>query len=169
MNSPTDAIRERAQKYDFQEVVKKIENSLDVVGRHLNGLRQDQADFKPSDAEWSVGEILHHVTDTTRGMLHICDKLHRKEEFKRPMERSDMGVTKRGVPVEMLRENWEAMRRDVRAKLATLTPPLNTEATRAHVNFGPLHSLEWLVLNYLHNHRHLAQIERVKAAAGFPQ
>ena len=168
MSPAVDYIREKARTYDFAQLEKRLHRSLDATGAHLNELRQDQADFKPSAAEWSVGEIIHHVTISMPGMLRISDKLNRKQEFKRPMERSGMGITQHGRSVEALRSDWDTMRKNLVPILAAFTPPLSTEAVFAHVELGPLNSMEWLALTYLHNQRHVSQIERVKSAAGYP-
>lgn len=169
MTSPVDVIRQQAQKYDFAELARRLQASLDTLGEHLSGLRQEQADFKPNESQWSIGEVVHHVALSVRGMIQIVNKLNCKQEFKRPMNRSDMGVTQGGVSVETLRQDWQTLRQDLQAKLSTITPPLNTEATRAHIDFGPLNSMEWLALNYLHTRRHHEQIQRIKSADGFPK
>ncbi|MBI1747370.1 MAG: DinB family protein [Acidobacteria bacterium] len=167
--APPDFIREKTSKYDFTQLVRQLDSSLDAVGAHLNGLTQAQADFKPSDLEWSVGEVIYHVCASVTGMLRITYKLNRNEPFKHAMERSAMGLTVRDVPVDRLRNEWAAMRQELPTKLAALTPPLNEQTTFAHPDYGPLNALEWLALNYLHNFRHAAQIQRIQSSAGYPR
>ena len=55
----------------------ELERARAGVLREAEGLSQRQADWKPSEHEWSVGEILHHLTLAEVGTGKLTSKLLR--------------------------------------------------------------------------------------------
>ena len=51
--------------------------------KETEGLSQTQADWRPAEQEWSVGEILHHLTLAEVGTGKLTSKL-----FTRPITSS---------------------------------------------------------------------------------
>jgi hypothetical protein len=169
MSSPKEFISQAAQSQSLGDIIRQLEASLDKIGDQLLGLRPEQAAYKPSEKEWSVSEVIHHVTNSVKGMVHIADKLIHGVPFKRKLDSSGVGVTAHGVAVETLQQNLNAMRAEIRTKLSKWAEPIDEQATYEHPAFGPLSAKEWLTLNCLHNQRHLDQITRVKASQGYPK
>src|SRR3989442_10523451 len=49
------------------------------------GLSQRQADWKPREKEWSVGEVVHHLTIAEIGTGKLTTKLTREAEAARTL------------------------------------------------------------------------------------
>ena len=54
-----------------------MENVRAQLLKEVEGLSQVQADWRPADDEWSVGEILHHLTLAEVGTGKLTSKLLR--------------------------------------------------------------------------------------------
>jgi len=159
------------------------------VLREADGLSQRQADWKPSDRDWSIGEIVHHLTIAEIATGKLTTKLAREaaaagaaEGFPvdltafnplpvappGPAEAPQVVWPEHGKPIEELLATMRATRERSRQsieKLGTLDPrPL----TFKHFRFGDLDLAQWWKLQADHDGVHLAQIRDVKRAPGFP-
>jgi DinB family protein len=153
------------------------------------GLSQRQADWRPAAADWSIGEILHHlaVAETHTGKL--TTKLTREAEATGavapyPTEVAEFAELptvpvegmpappavqpERGLPVTRLMDDLAAIRarsRQSLEKIATLDP---RRLTFKHFVFGDLNIAQWWMLQAAHDAMHLTQMRTVKASPGFP-
>ena len=66
------------------EPVERLWRELESVRAEIleeaEGLSQAQADWKPADKEWSVGEIVHHLTIAEIATGKLTTKLTREAE-----------------------------------------------------------------------------------------
>lgn len=155
-----------------------------------DGLTQRQADWKPSERDWSVGEVVHHLTLAEIATGKLTTKLTREAEaagaprgfpgdlmaFK-PFPAPPAGAAdapevvwpERGKPIAELLATMQAIRERSRQsieKLASVDPrPLKFK----HFRFGELDLSQWWQLQAHHDGIHLAQIREIKAAPGFPR
>jgi len=152
------------------------------------GLSQRQADWKPSEKEWSVGEVVHHLTIAEIATGKLTTKLTREAAgaltplpvdlaaFRSlpsappgPAEAPPVVWPEHGKPIGELISTMKATRERSRQsieKLATLDPrPL----TFKHFRLGDLDLAQWWILQAQHDGVHLAQIREVKRAPGFPR
>ena len=159
------------------------------VLREADGLTQRQADWKPGERDWSVGEIVSHLTIAEIATGKLTTKLTREAEAARtlapfPVELTAFGSLpaappgpaeapavvwpEHGKPIRELISTMKATRERSRQsieKLATVDPrPL----TFKHFRFGDLDLAQWWTLQAEHDGIHLAQIRDVKRAPGFP-
>ena len=174
--------------------VEKLWDELEAaraeVLREVEGLSQRQADWKPSDQDWSVGEIVHHLTLAEIATGKLTTKLTREAEaagsppsFPRdltvfaPLPADPAGVAEapsvvwpeHGKPIAELLAGITATRDRSRAsieKLATLDP---RRLVFKHFRFGELDLSQWWTLQARHDRIHRVQIRDVKAAPGFPR
>jgi hypothetical protein len=160
------------------------------VLKEADGLSQGQADWKPSTEEWSVGEVVHHLTIAEIATGKLTTKLTREAEASgkptgfpaglaafeplppAPPGRSDAPAVvwpEHGKPIAELIATMRATRERSRQsieRLATVDPrPL----TFKHVRFGDLDLSQWWQLQAHHDGIHLAQIREIKGASGFPR
>jgi len=167
----------------------ELESVRAEVLREADGLSQRQADWKPSEKEWSVGEVVHHLTIAEIATGKLTTKLAREaaaagapEGFPvdltalnplpvappGPAEAPQVVWPEHGKPIEELLATMRATRERSRQsieKLGTLDPrPL----TFKHFRFGDLDLAQWWKLQADHDGVHLAQIRDVKRAPGFP-
>lgn len=155
-----------------------------------DGLSQAQADWRPSEKDWSVGEVVHHLTIAEIATGKLTTKLSREAEASgrpagfpadliafTPMPPAPPGPAdapavvwpEHGRPIAELLANMRATRERSRQsidKLATLDPrPL----TFKHFRFGDLDLSQWWQLQAHHDGLHLAQIREIRRAPGFPR
>ena len=66
------------------------------------------------------------------------------------------------------RSALEAAQLELLAFIDGLSPDVNVEARFEHFVFGELNCLEWAAFQRVHDGDHAGQIEKIKAAVGFP-
>ena len=155
------------------------------VLQEAEGLSQTQADWKPSEKDWSVGEIIDHLTIAEVATGKLTTKLTKEAaaggfpaDLKAfaPLPPMQEGLDappvvwpSHGKPIGELLATMKATRERSRQsveKLATVDP------RRLHFKHGHLGDLDlgqWWVLQASHDGIHLAQLRDVKAAHGFPK
>ena len=156
--------------------------------REAEGLSQAQADWKPGEKDWSVGEVVDHLILAEVATGKLTTKLTREaagaaggfptdltafKPFPVPpsgdAEAPEVVWPARGKPFAELLATMRATRERSRQsieKLASLDPrPL----TFKHFRFGELDLSQWWQLQAHHDGLHLAQIRAIKGAAGFPR
>ncbi len=174
--------------------VAKLWNDLEAVRadvlREVDGVSQRQADWRPSEKEWSLGEIIHHLTVAEVATGKLTTKLTREAEaagtlrpfpgelagFKPlpawpagPSEAPPVVWPEHGKPIAELIAGMKATRERSRAsidKLATVDP---RTLVFKHFRLGDLDLGQWWLLQAHHDGVHLEQLRAVKAAAGFPR
>jgi hypothetical protein len=175
------------------EPVEKLWHALERVRaevlQEVDGLSQAQADWKPGADDWSVGEIVHHLTIAEIATGKLTTKLTREAEAAGTLTPFPAGLRElppmsaapaaaadappvvwpeRGRPIATLIADMKATRARSRQsieKLATVDPrPLVFK----HFRLGDLDLSQWWQLQAQHDGIHLAQIRDVKARPGFP-
>lgn len=153
------------------------------VLREVEGLSQRQADWKPSPQEWSVGEIIDHLTIAEIATGKLTTKLTREAAAAWPADLAAFTPLPAeppsraeappavwpaaGKPIGELIATMKATRQRSREsieKLATVDP----RALRfKHFRLGDLDLAQWWELQARHDGIHLAQLRDVKRAPGF--
>lgn len=168
-------------------------NDLNAVRAEVlheaEGLSQAQADFKPGEKEWSVGEVIDHLTIAEVATGKLTTKLTREAEaaggvapfpadltaFRPlppwppgPAEAPPVVWPSAGKPIGDLIATMKATRERSRQsidKMATLDP---RRLVFKHFRLGDLDLAQWWVLQAQHDRIHLEQIREIKRARGFP-
>jgi hypothetical protein len=160
------------------------------VLREAQGLSQTQADWKPSEKDWSVGEIIDHLTIAEIATGKLTTKLTREAEANAglaavpadlrgfaalpawppgPAEAPPVVWPSHGKSIGDLLAAMRATRERSRQsieRLGTIDPrPLRFK----HLRLGELDLAQWWMLQAEHDGIHLAQIRDVKSAPGFPK
>jgi hypothetical protein len=151
------------------------------------GLTQAQADWRPGPGEWSVAEIVHHLTLAEVATGKLTSKLLKEAgpgalPFPADItafaplppwptatrEAPPVVQPQAGQPLATLVADMKAARERSRQsleRLATVDPrPLRFR----HAALGDLDLGQWWTLQARHDADHLQQLRRVKAAPGFP-
>jgi DinB superfamily len=168
----------------------ELESVRAEILEEADGLSQRQADWRPSEKEWSVGEVVHHLIMAEIATGKLTTKLTREAEaagtssgfpadlgaFKPlpqpaaigPAEAPPVVWPEHGKPIGELLATMRATRERSRQsieKLAAIDPrPL----TFKHFRLGELDLSQWWQLQAQHDGIHLAQIRDVKHSPGFP-
>jgi hypothetical protein len=171
--------------------VEALWNDLQSVRAQLlketEGLSQAQADWRPSEQDWSIGEILHHLFLAEVGTGKLTSKLLKDAPQPVPPFPADLkafapvptpppGPAKapevvypeRGHPLERLLADLKATRERSRQsveRLATVDP---RGLKWRHFTLGEMDLAQWWGLHTRHETDHLQQLRGVKAAKGFP-
>jgi hypothetical protein len=154
------------------------------------GLSQRQADWKPSERDWSVGEVVHHLTLAEVATGKLTTKLTREAEaagasrgfpadltaFKPfpapppgPADAPEVVWPERGKPIAELLATMRATRERSRQSIEKLGSVDPRPLVFKHFRFGDLDLSQWWQLQAHHDGIHLAQIREIKGAPGFPR
>ena len=177
-----------AAKYDRQKAYAYLDETRAKFLKSVEGLSEAQWRFKAGPDRWSIAEVAEHIGLSEALILSMIEGQVLKAPAKKPDEgitdeKLIAGVTDRSQKAqapEVLKpvNKWptrEALVKDfiaARAKTMEWVKTTN-EDLRAHAAphpaFGPLDAHQWILLLAGHSARHTAQIEEVKASAGYPK
>jgi hypothetical protein len=158
------------------------------VLREVEGLSQRQADWKPGAGDWSVGEIVDHVTIAEIATGKLTTKLLRDVPAGSvafppdlaelapppagppgPAEAPPIVWPGHGKPIGELVATMKAARARSRESVECLAGCDPRRLTFKHFRFGEMDLGQWWRLQASHEADHLAQLRGVKAAPGFPR
>jgi hypothetical protein len=171
--------------------VEALWNDLESVRAQLlkeaEGLSQAQSDWRPSEGEWSVGEILHHLTLAEVGTGKLTSKLLKEApqpipSFPRdlraflpvptpppgPARAPEVVYPERGHSLERLIADLKVTRERSRQSVERLAAVDPRGLRWPHVTLGEMDLAQWWLLHVRHETDHLQQLRDVKAAKGFP-
>lgn len=171
--------------------VEALWNDLQCVRAELlkeaEGLSQAQADWRPSETDWSAGEIIHHLTLAEVGTGKVTSKVLKDAgETVKPFPAGLNSFTpivtppggradapqavwpERGKPFSVLVADMKAARERSRQSIERLGAVDPRPLTFSHPRLGALDLAQWWMLQAWHDGVHLEQVRTVKAAPGFP-
>lgn len=166
---------------------RELEAVRTEVLREADGLSQAQADWRPGPQDWSVGEILHHLTLAEVATGKLTSKLlkeagDRLRPFPRdltafaalppwpsgPREAPPVVRPEAGHPIDRLLADMKAARERSRQSLERLAAGDPRPLTWRHFALGDLDLGQWWTLQARHDADHLDQLRRIKVSPGFP-
>ncbi|HEY8462388.1 MAG TPA: DinB family protein [Blastocatellia bacterium] len=175
----------------ISDILAANERAQERLAAAVSNLTEAQADFRPDENQWTIAEIVEHVGIVTDGMLRITYKLLKKAEAAPKPPRADLNLghtslgerghqhpgrfqapdsvrPQGGVRIDdslaKIRASLDGFA-EIRARLEAVDL---SEQTFPHPYMGPINAYQWMVLVGEHEDRHRAQIESLKATAGFP-
>lgn len=166
---------------------KQMEAVRAEVLREAEKLSQAQSEWRPSETDWSVGEILHHLTLAEVATGKLTSKLLKEAgaplppfpaelarfaplpAWQGPAEAPPVVRPEKGHPIDQLLADMKAARERSRQTLERLAAVDPRPLTWRHFALGELHLGQWWMLQARHDTDHLQQLRRVKAAPGFPK
>ena len=144
-----------------------VDRAASLTEQSLLDISDAQASFQPSEGEWSVVEIISHVSSSLRGTARLVEGLGRGTESSSVSDALAFGVAGAMTPAEM-RADVAAAYEGLRSVVRTLEDGVALEKTARHPFFGDLNWKEWVAFVYVHARDHVAQVEKVKSSPGFP-
>ena len=156
------------------------------VLKEVEGLTQAQADWRPGEKQWSVGEIVHHLTIAEIATGKLTSKLTKDAAALKPFpadlrafpplaidaaRRADAPEVvwpEAGKPIATLVADMKAARERSRQSIDKLGSVDPRPLVFKHFVLGELHLAQWWQLQASHDAVHLQQIRDVKASPGFP-
>ena len=132
----------------------------------LRKVTDEEAAWAPSEDDWTVREVAHHILNSSRRCRSLVVGLA-------------VGDAADASNIDPPRETTDASLNDLREQLrddgiewtsviAELPPTPPLQPTSPHPMFGELHARAWFLFQRTHDLDHVGQIEAIKAADGFP-
>lgn len=174
MQNP-DELRQRMTAYlkeqsskDLAEITAQVREDWGKLLDSVKGLSAAQANFHPSPDDYSVDQVMRHITLAS-------EKYHERIAALVSGSAVDVhsvagGLTEgdaRTFPQAL--EAFQKVAQDVLSSVERGDHVANLDLTSRHNFFGPLNWREWLVLLAYHARDHLQQVEAIKAAPSFPK
>jgi hypothetical protein len=175
----------------IERLWNELEGARADVLREVDGLSQRQADWKPGEKDWSIGEIVDHLTVAEIATGKLTTKLlkevqagsaaavfpHDLTEFAAaPLRPGAEGGEAppavwpgHGKPIGELVSTMKAARARSRQSIERLAGCDPRRLTFRHFRFGDMDLGQWWRLTAAHDSLHLRQIREVKGAPGFPR
>ena len=169
-----------------EAVWQELEAVRAQILKEVEGLSQRQADWRPAPNEWSVGELIHHLTLAEIGTGKLTSKLLKEAPHPLPPFPADLKAfapitgyeggaqapdvvrPEAGHPIGELLATIKATRersRQTLERLATVDP---RQFKWKHFRLGELDLGQWWRLQARHDVDHFEQLRAIKAAPGFP-
>ena len=187
---PLIATAQEIVKNDRAFALNYYQETLDKLGKSVNGLSESQLHFKVSDSTWSISQCLEHIIKTepmifgmVKGYMEQPANPERRKDIKVKDEEIIKMVTDRSekykAPETLKGEgkyrDAEVALNDLksqRVEILSFIGNTPVEELRNRVNDSPAGATDaYQSLLFLAGHtgRHTLQIEEIKAAANFPE
>ncbi len=176
--------------HTIEDILAANQNATDRFAASLSGLTEAQAGFKPAPEQWSIAEIVEHVSIVSNGFLRITYKLLKGAEATGKAAKPDLDLGPTALDAEgnqppkfqapeHVRPTGTLSVADALAGMQQtllgfqeIRPRLEavdlSDQVFPHPAFGPLNAYQWLILLGEHTDRHRDQIESVKESRQFP-
>jgi uncharacterized damage-inducible protein DinB len=155
----------------------------------VSNLTEAQANFRPDENQWSIAEIVEHISIVNDSFLRITHKMLKEAESAPRSPRTDLNLGHTSLDEngqhhpgpfqapDRVRPQGGVSVADslskMRASLAGFTEIQSrleavdlSEQSFPHPVLGPINAYQWMVLLGEHEDRHRGQIESLKATAG---
>lgn len=177
-------------KEERARVLRWLEESYTEFFAEIDGVSDQQWNWKPAPERWSVGETSEHIVlaegllfnfvqralagpsnpgwkEQTKGKTELLIQVMASEEGKATAPQPL--VPRERVTRFEVKERFATKRTDI-VKFTSETHLALKEFTLAHPFpvFGTLNAYQWLIYVPLHTLRHNKQIAELKATSGYP-
>ena len=165
----------------------ELEAGRAEVLREVDLLSQAQSEWRPTPGDWSIGEIVHHLTLAEVATGKLTSKLLKEagpglapfpaglEAFTPlpawpagPAEAPPVVRPERGHPIVELVRDMRAARERSRQSFERVGQVDPRPLTWRHFALGELNLAQWWMLQARHDRDHFGQLRRLKSAPGFP-
>ncbi|HVI45678.1 MAG TPA: DinB family protein [Chitinophaga sp.] len=171
-------------------LISQLQQTKEKLLKDLEGLSDQQLEYKSAPDRWSVIECVEHITLAEKGFLDGVQQLVKQPA--NPEKRSDVKVTDEGILTMVTDRSHKFKAPDPLQPKHTLGKPTDvikafteqrdklidyvtntTDELRSHISdkmpLGPMDAYQILLLDAAHTTRHTMQLEEVKASEGFPK
>tara|TARA_Y100000588_G_C14242836_1_gene920131 strand:+ start:740 stop:1279 length:540 start_codon:yes stop_codon:yes gene_type:complete len=161
-----DYLVTQAEQRDWIELWPRTIVERGMILQLIDRMSDTQADWAPSDEEWSTRQIIEHLLAWSRETLQLVEDLAagRPEDMReQPPE------TKAPISFSRLRKHLAEHSVKLASLPERLPPMVNLDLTSPQGNFGELNSRSWFLFIRVHDTDHRQQIEAIIAADGYPE
>jgi len=167
----------------------ELEDTRDALLREIEGLSQHQSDWRPAPSEWSIGEVIDHLTVAEVATGKLTTKLtkeaaaggapavfpHDVVEFAALPVPASVAANApesvwpaHGKPLAELLATLKATRERSRQSFDRLAACDPRALRFKHFRLGELDLAQWWRLAADHDRVHVGQVRDIKRAPGFP-
>lgn len=176
-----------------QELVDRISHNRESMLQSISGLSDAQLNYKADGDAWSICDIIHHLALTDEANAKLMSNLLKRARennvgadpspdssellsaddvfasMAEPKFQAPAFVAPQShLPVEDSLARLKASRDKMLEAIDQLASFDLRQLTYPHPFAGPLDAHQWILLAGGHEHRHTAQIKRMKARSDFP-
>ena len=186
--SVAPAFAQPLTQQERDSLLKHLQQTRQAFLDSISGLSDAQWTFKAGPDRWSIAEVAEHIAISETTILQIVTDqimkgpavprnpnsvsdekllawlLDRSSKFQAP---EMLKPTHRWATRDALTKDFLAAREQTATYVKTTTDDLHGHAG-PHPVFKMLDGYQWVLLLSGHSARHTAQIEEVKASAGYP-
>jgi uncharacterized damage-inducible protein DinB len=177
----------------MQELVGAITHHRQSLLNSVSDLSEAQLAFQPGEGAWAINDILHHLALTdeanaklaARALKHAAERglpadpmpeasvLNCLDEALAPLRNTrahapDFVTPHEHLAADLAIERLQASRTRMLEAVEQLAGYDLAQLKYPHPVLGELDMYQWLLIAGGHEGRHVTQIGRIKAAAGFP-
>jgi hypothetical protein len=178
----------------LQELVDRISRNRETLLQSVSGLSVAQLNHKADETEWSIGDVLNHVSLTDEANAKLTSNLlkrartsslppdpspegsqiHSMEEIFPRMNAARFQAPEFVTPhphatVEESLARLKASRERMLANIEQLDGFDLSGLKYPHPFAGELNAYQWILIAGAHEARHTQQINRIKSQPGFPE
>ncbi|TXK80679.1 DinB family protein [Paenibacillus sp. N3.4] len=163
---------------ELKEIIQKLTGTRDELLRTLNGLSGDQLNKQMDPYSWSIGQVCQHLSKTEelyvlaikKGLKSNEDSFIEKKPLDSLFDRSNkLEAPDIAKPTDEILEHQEIIEK-LKNSRETLYEILNTIEDPSvlsrrhfiHPVFKEMLLIEWIESLYLHEQRHIKQINDIK-------
>ena len=157
-------VKEQASK-GRDHVLGLVRSDLDAVAGLIAGLDEEDANFKPNEAEFSISEVIQHLNGSFERSKQRLETL----SSGKPWQNQGPGPGPGSIPEPRpgsfaeVRSRFEAGAGEIVSILEKADPDTGLDLTAAHATFGEFNWLEWAAYSHhVHTHDHIGQLEQIK-------
>jgi hypothetical protein len=177
----------------MEELIATITSHRDRLLEAVSGLSEAQLAYKPAEGDWTINDILNHLsmTDAANGklmaralrhakgrelgpdptpeasVLHCLDDVRSQTQAK--AKAPERFVPREYVPAETSLASLKESRARILADVEQLAEFDLTQLKYAHPILPDLDMYQWILIAGAHERTHASQIKRIKEEAGFPK
>ena len=174
--------------FRLQQIIDEIEKTRSQLLTKVSGSSQSEFDFRPLPDQWSIGEILHHLSIIENQITHVVAKkiqraermgltpdpsgesiLHSLDQFA--IETTPQKITSPQFAVPTKGKKKEDLLEELKKSRAALIEKLNkahafdlSRLQFPHPVLGRLNMYQWILYVGKREERHIHQIERLRSA-----
>ena len=178
----------------LQELVDRISYQRDKLLESVSGLTDAQLNHKAAETEWSISDVLNHVSLTDEANAKLTSNFLKRARATSPpsdpspsesvinsmdeifprmneakFQAPEFVTPHPHAPVDESMARLKSSRERMLANVEQLDGLDLSGLTFAHPFAGALNAYQWILMAGAHEARHAAQIKRMKSQPGFPE
>ena len=151
---------------DRQRLIARYAAGYALVSTALEGIAEDELDFRPGPGEWSTREVLHHLADSEtiagqRLRQLLVEDAPRIQAYDQDAYARRLHYRRRAVEPSL--RAFEAARAAT-VPLLELMTEADWQRSGTHSESGPYSATTWLELYAEHAEIHAGQIQKNRAS-----